>query len=77
MANSGVTVVGGILTALQFASNMQRHYALANAELAKLAMTIIAEGRTEATKAEMDLFLDALAGMDDAARERIEEALNL
>lgn len=67
--------VSGILSALQLTANLQAHYAKANAELARLAAVLIAEGRAELNEREAEDFVRFLSSMDDAARARVVSAL--
>lgn len=67
--------VSGILSALQLTANLQANYAKANAELARIAAVLVTEGRAEMNDREQADFVRFLTDLDDAARLRVESAL--
>ncbi len=67
--------VSGILSALQLTANLQANYAKANAELARIAAVLVTEGRHEMNDQEQEDFVRFLTDLDDAARLRVESAL--
>lgn len=67
--------VSGILSALQLTANLQANYAKANAELARIAAVLVTEGRSELNDREQEDFVRFLTDLDDAARQRVESAL--
>lgn len=67
--------VSGILSALQLTANLQANYAKANAELARIAAVLVTEGRAELNDREQEDFVRFLTDLDDAARQRVESAL--
>ena len=67
--------VSGILSALQLTANLQANYAKANAEHARIAAVLVTQGRAELNDREQADFVRFLTDLDDAARQRVESAL--